>query len=152
MAKSLITSIISFTVLLTVLSVNDVNAECCSTAAIIDHVCVDSPAETEINALSGGPLNYIPGFILFLDAIDENDYWIRNDADRYKKKCITYFCFDGETVPSSLQINCGVGACNIFGCNCDGGCRSKNGVTKETIVQNFVKTHNFTRKDKHKVL
>lgn len=33
------------------------------------------------------------------------------------------FCYDGLPIPV-ITGRCGNGACNAFGCNCDGGCRT----------------------------
>ncbi|XP_043476352.1 protein Diedel-like [Leptopilina heterotoma] len=35
--------------------------------------------------------------------------------------CIIYACGDGKR-PQDKKTYCGKGSCNIFGCNCDGGC------------------------------
>lgn len=37
------------------------------------------------------------------------------------KWCHSYICPDGTLLYQTRH--CGVGSCNIFGCNCDGGCR-----------------------------
>lgn len=37
------------------------------------------------------------------------------------RRCAMPICGDGQRLRSGLF--CGVGRCNIFGCNCDGGCR-----------------------------
>lgn len=42
------------------------------------------------------------------------------------KRCAINVCGDGELLKSGAY--CGVGRCNIFGCNCDGGCRRGYGV------------------------
>ncbi|KAF8885957.1 hypothetical protein BD779DRAFT_644943 [Infundibulicybe gibba] len=41
-------------------------------------------------------------------------------------------CYDG----ASCTPYCGRGSCNIFGCNCDGGCRTKPIPTQSTIPPN----------------
>lgn len=143
--------VISISVLLTALAVNYTNAECCF-PFWIHHVCKGIPHEREMNQHFLGPLDgVVPGLNLFLNAIDENDYWIRDDSDRYKTKCISRFCHDGTPVESTYG-DCGVGKCNIFGCNCDGGCRSKEGMTEEKIKDAFIQAFNFTRQATHKVL
>lgn len=38
--------------------------------------------------------------------------------------CEWSFCRDGEALTPSSHY-CGVGSCNIFGCNCDNGCRGE---------------------------
>lgn len=44
-------------------------------------------------------------------------------AGRIQKWCQIRLCDDGSK--SGRQF-CGVGKCNVFGCNCDGGCRQGN--------------------------
>lgn len=41
-----------------------------------------------------------------------------------KKICRIETCNDGR--PVTKGVYCGQGSCNIFGCNCDGGCRDGN--------------------------
>lgn len=36
--------------------------------------------------------------------------------------CWAYICPDGTPLSGNDNF-CGVGSCNIFGCDCDGGCR-----------------------------
>lgn len=38
----------------------------------------------------------------------------------YENGCETHICSDGTRVEGRY---CGYGECNLFGCNCDGGCR-----------------------------
>lgn len=141
---------ISITVLLTALAINYANAECCY-PTYIHHVCKGIPNEKEMHQHSMGPLtSIVPGLKLFLDAIDGNDYWIRDDSDKYKTKCLSSFCHDGTIVEQTGE--CGIGKCNIFGCDCDGGCRSKEGLTEEKIHEAFALAHGFTKKNEHKVL
>lgn len=40
-------------------------------------------------------------------------------------ECFEYICADG-TLLSRDDNYCGFGACNLFGCNCDGGCRQNS--------------------------
>ncbi|XP_043476358.1 protein Diedel-like isoform X3 [Leptopilina heterotoma] len=35
--------------------------------------------------------------------------------------CLTFACGDGKSLKGKDSY-CGIGSCNIFGCNCDGGC------------------------------
>lgn len=148
MAKSLI--VISITVLLAALAIDNVNADCC-VPMWVQHVCDGIPNEVEIHKDSLGPLyDYLPKMVMLFNAIDENEYWIREDADRWKVKCISRFCHDGTPLLSGNY--CGNGECNMFGCACEGGCRSKEGVTEETITDAFVKAHNFTSQATHKLL
>lgn len=130
-------NVLSVAVLLAVSAISQTNAECCIPPTLIHHVCMGIPFEEEMP------------FHKYLGLIDENDYWIRNDSDLTKLKCQSLFCGDGSQLGSS-DFYCGNGACNIFGCNCDGGCRSKDGVTNETITQDFLKKHGLSVQAQHK--
>lgn len=48
-------------------------------------------------------------------------------------KKIVLICMDGTT--ASPLGYCGNGDCNVFGCNCDGGCRSNPSNTFEEAVK-----------------
>lgn len=48
---------------------------------------------------------------------------------------IYYICRDGT--PTMLFGFCGYGSCNMFGCNCDGGCRTNPSDTHEEAVSLF---------------
>lgn len=50
--------------------------------------------------------------------IFEDDYFEKH------KDCEIMACGDGK--PHIGQVYCGKGSCNIFGCNCDGGCIEGN--------------------------
>lgn len=58
------------------------------------------------------------------------------------KWCYSFVCPDGTLF---YRQNCGVGSCNIFGCNCDGGCRrNSKGFDKNealALFQKRYKTH-----------
>lgn len=49
------------------------------------------------------------------------------------KNCETMACGDGT--PHKGRVYCGKGSCNIFGCNCDGGCIPGN------ALENFKSLH-----------
>lgn len=59
------------------------------------------------------------------------------------KWCYSYICPDGTLIYHTR--NCGVGSCNIFGCNCDGGCRrNSRGFDKDeaqALFKERYKTH-----------
>lgn len=59
------------------------------------------------------------------------------------KYCHSRLCLDGALMTHS-DMYCGVGSCNIFDCNCDGGCRSG---TPEETVQKFVLKYDLTSTD-----
>lgn len=50
--------------------------------------------------------------------------------------CTADVCYDGTRKTSY----CGIGKCNIFGCNCDGGCRPG---TKESGAQKFKELNSY---------
>lgn len=67
------------------------------------------------------------GFCADVDGANEEG--TSNDV-RYSS-CEIYLCNDGKR---SGGLYCGHGSCNIFGCNCDGGCRSSgNNNAKENF-------------------
>lgn len=123
---------------MTVLTVSQINAECCQVEYPIHHVCAGIPDETQMP------------FGEYLGWLDGNDYWIRDSSDVYKTKCISRFCADGYKL-GVKQYYCGHGDCNIFGCNCDGGCRSNPNITEESLTNAFKVAFGFTEQAKHKV-
>lgn len=54
-------------------------------------------------------------------------------------KCGTFICMDGT--PVGLLEYCGHGRCNMFGCNCDGGCRTNPSGTTEEAQNLFEKLY-----------
>lgn len=50
--------------------------------------------------------------------------------------CRETICLDGTVVPTIGY--CGVGSCNLLGCNCSGGCRKGD---LKTAKEKFAKTH-----------
>lgn len=63
-----------------------------------------------------------------------------------------YICYDG-TEAKGFVSSCGVGDCNIFGCNCVGGCRkSSKGYDKLEAERLYFYSHGFTKKEVDKVL
>lgn len=46
--------------------------------------------------------------------------------------CETSICGDGK--PLKKGVYCGIGPCNIFGCNCDGGCIPGNGRVNFIVI------------------
>lgn len=130
-------NMISVAVLLMVSAISQTNADCCVAPVLIHHVCMDIPWEKEMP------------FHKYLGIIDENDYWVRHNSDEYKIKCESLFCGDGYKMQEN-DFYCGNGECNVFGCNCDGGCRSKENVTEETITNDFVEKYGFKYQAQHR--
>lgn len=117
-------------------------SECCDVDHIMKHVCVGSPKEIEI------PLNSLLGEFTFkyVWPSKKDTYWIRNDADKFRAKCVSLFCADGYNTAS----HCGVGECTktLRGnyCNCKLGCRKGKGISKENMGLEFRITHGLTTK------
>lgn len=119
--------------------VTETKAECCMAMAHIHHVCAGIPFEREME------------FHSVMGWIDENWYWIRDKSDQWKPKCESFFCGDGTKMQFD-DFFCGNGQCNIFGCNCDNGCRQKENVTEESITNAFVTAFGFTEKAQHRMI
>lgn len=116
--------------LLTTLLISQTNAECCSPAFSVKHVCLNSPNER----------------VLSIDARDSTQYWIRrSELDKYAEKCETAFCSNG----SKTDTYCGIGECDLAGCNCAGGCIQDNGLNQFRVQKKFREAHGLTRKSKH---
>lgn len=99
-------------------------AVCCKRTRIVwtnpEQDCGKYPREFYVNS-SGGGFNAMPD------------------------GCVAHVCNDGE---SHGMFYCGVGKCNIFGCNCDGGCIGGDGDALENFkrisgVQNAVAFFNY---------
>lgn len=80
-------------------SLNQVNALCCTDDIVVYFACsfFDNPV----------PNSFIYG-------------WWGNG----KWACRTKICKDGSTF--STFRNCGIGSCDMFGCNCEGGCKTNS--------------------------
>lgn len=70
---------------------------------------------------------------------DIGPFWIEHECISFRSlpkqapifgnKCKSKICMNGEPLEG---IYCAWGKCNIFGCNCDGGCiRNSNGADRE---------------------
>lgn len=102
------------------------------------HVCLGIPTETDLT------IHLIWDF-----PIDRNfKYWIRNDADLSRPKCVSDFCADGSI---AKDMACGVGDCNWFGCGCKGGCRKGNGTSYEKMGRLWREKHGLLRREKHQL-
>lgn len=116
---------LAFLVMATV--VIQTSAECCGAPWNILHVCAGVPHENHY---------YFPSF-------PEGDYLLKKDSDAYKDKCYSRICPDTKLLVSSiLGTYCGVGDCNFFGCNCDGGCRT--GKDEIEVIKWFAEKFEFT--------
>lgn len=103
------------------LSSNTVYAECCYPHKF-KHICGTIPSGSH--------------------KLGEILRYLKNDI------CVTEFCKDG-TVLGTNWFYCGVGKCNIFDCNCEGGCHgNKNGLWQEAKKQ-IAMVHNLRLVDLH---
>ena len=68
----------------------------------------------------------------------KTDLFVRHNCINYW--CYSYICPDGTLL--YRRNHCGVGACNFFGCNCDGGCRrNSKGFDKEEAQRLFLERY-----------
>lgn len=56
--------------------------------------------------------------------------------------CSAKICYDGSALDEDSYY-CGQGPCNIFGCNCDGGCRSNVIGTFDEAIRLFEGNYNL---------
>lgn len=61
-------------------------------------------------------------------------------TNQNSRRCTMHVCNDGEPITGSF---CGRGPCNIFGCNCEGGCIEGN------MINNFKALHGDSVYDVH---
>lgn len=131
----LLAKIFTISILLAVLSVDKTAAECCSSKYRVLHVCLGLPYEIDVPTYT----NVQP------DINRDTLYWVRNDADVKRPKCISNFCADGSY---AAEFECGVGECNIFGCDCKGGCRQSIGLSDQEMAKIWREEHSFSFKSK----
>lgn len=86
-----------------------VNSDCCP-GTIIWYSLLD-PSTDDCAAVPGGEGKMKIG----VDVMN-----IHNSLDRRRPACRIEVCNDGQQHDGTY---CGYGPCNMFGCNCDGGCR-----------------------------
>lgn len=124
MSKSLTLTIIASLTLIAISSINQTQAECCYDIAFsIIHVCLGLPNEYEL------------GFPMW-----KTTCWVRNNEDRCERTCWSKFCADGST----LGFNCGVGKCNMYACQCEGGCRKNPGISNADMKKAWLAEHGLT--------
>lgn len=137
MAKVFISNLVAVLLALIVAStVDQTNAECCMVQDIVLHVCMGFENEMPM------PLHTV------LQVIDNNEYWLQEEHEVGRPKCYTQLCADGGEV---THFYCGIGDCNVFGCDCDGGCRPSNGTSMEDLKNAWIKEHGFLFEREHKV-
>lgn len=136
--KTIIVNTLAIVILFTMSLVNQLNSDCCKIENVIHHACIG--IDNEIN-LFGHKLWGIT---------DKTEFWIQNDKDVYGQKCISRFCNDFYYM-EVLDFYCGHGKCNIFGCNCDNGCRKHNASDFQSFEIAFAIKYGFVRKSRHKL-
>lgn len=110
------------------------NTNCCHSEFLAYHVCLGLPYEEHLKLTTpyGNYLDY---------------FWVRkNKNDESAEKCVSFFCKDGS---DAIGKHCGVSDCNIFGCNCVGGCRKGNGTGYELLRRAWLEKHDLVREAKH---
>lgn len=134
-------TIIALTII-AILSIDKTESKCCDIAYISHHVCLGLPAEEDLR------------IHLFWDfPVDKKrEYWMRNEADITRPKCVSYFCEDGmPTTYHPRKYSCGIGKCNMFGCNCKGGCRQGDGRSHQEMGKVWREEHGLLEKARHKL-
>ncbi|XP_043476357.1 protein Diedel-like isoform X2 [Leptopilina heterotoma] len=87
------------------------NAECCGSKKIkFERV------DNSISCHHFGGINPIEDEVVIYPI-----YSLRHEYYEKRGDCLISACGDGKK-PEGKQSYCGNGSCNIFGCNCDGGC------------------------------
>lgn len=120
-SKSLTVTIITTLTLIAISSISQTQAKCCYDIAFsIIHVCLGLPNEYE--------LTY---------PMWRTTCWVRGKEDRCERTCWMKFCADGST----LGFNCGVGECDMYACNCKGGCRKNPGISKDDLKNAWLAEH-----------
>lgn len=76
----------------------------------------------------------------------KSEFWVRNEADVKRLKCISRFCKDGSY--AHKYYYCGVGKCNMFGCACQGGCRQNTGLSYQEMGKIWREEHGLSFKAK----
>lgn len=126
MAKFSISNFVTILlVLIAASAIDQTNAKCCQVQDIVLHVCMSFENEMPM------PLHKV------LQVIDNNKYWLQEEHEVGRPKCYTQLCADGGEV---THFYCGIGDCNVFGCDCDDGCRPSpnNGTTMEELKVSII--------------
>lgn len=125
MSKSLTLTLITSLTLIAISSISQTQAKCCyDIAYAIIHVCLGLPNEYE--------LTY---------PMWSTKCWVRGTEDKCERTCWTKFCADGSTLGSNF---CGVGECDMFACNCKGGCRKNQGISNADMKMSWLEKHGLT--------
>lgn len=137
-AMFLLAKVLTALVLVAVLSIDNTAAKCCRVKYVIHHVCLGTPQEYDV------------GNHRILDfPLDKNWlYWMRNEDDVKRQKCVTHFCADGSYADKET---CGVGKCNILGCGCKGGCRQSIGLSLKEMSSTWREEYGLAIRGKHQL-
>lgn len=104
---------------------NDVDECCYDIAFTAIHACIGLPAEYEL-------LN-----------IWTAHCWIRSEEEGCNRMCWSKFCTDGFRINTTDFQYCGIGKCNMYGCNCDGGCRRNQRHNHKELEKAWLAEHGF---------
>lgn len=117
---------IAIAVVIFLIFLNQSNAECCQEKIRVSFECKNQTPKTIHQ--------HIP------HARHSDHYW---ESVNNTPGCHVAICKDGSTI--SGWHYCGQGECNIFGCNCDGGCKSNSPHNSpEEGLRLFKEKHNIT--------
>lgn len=135
---SLIARAIAVLTLIVILSIDKTKSECCDIAFVTYHVCLGIPTEIDLG-----------NHMIWDFPIERSEkYWVRNEADKSRPKCVSDFCADG-LIPRNGH--CGFD-CNMHGCGCRGGCRqNKNKTSYEEMGKAWRENYGLSMKVKHQL-
>lgn len=136
MAKNSISKLVAVLALIVATTIDQTNAVCCQVQEVVIHSCQGYENEMPM------PLHKVFQFI------DCNEYWVKGEHEVGRPKCSTQLCADGGEV---THFFCGVGDCNIVGCNCDGGCRPSNGTSIDVLKKAWIEERGFKFEREHKI-
>lgn len=129
-AKQKIIRITFIVILMAIFKVNQTKAECCSPLTYsIRHTCYHEVPRAKT--------------VKYDWDHDESVLLYENEKQSKKENlviCLSKICPDGTP---RTGLYCGKGQCNVFGCNCDGGCRTNSAGTREEARILFAKKYGF---------
>lgn len=132
----LVTNLVAVLAFIAATAIDQTNAECCYVQEVVNHVCMGYENEMPM------PLHKV------LQFVDCNEYWLQEEHEVGRPKCYTQLCADGGEV---THFFCGVGDCNIVGCNCDGGCRKGNGTSIQDLKKAWIEQRGFKFERDHRI-
>nr|WGN96262.1 setae polypeptide [Ochrogaster lunifer] len=107
-----------------------VNSECCGAYTIYYSLRDNDREKCDTNIPHGYQKEAVDN-----DGVIGDILW---KLDKRRPRCWVSVCYDGRTHPGSY---CGHGPCNMFGCNCDGGCITGKPPYSMDPYKNFMDLH-----------